>query len=349
MTAEFAGATLLVTGGTGFVGQTVVPDLIARFPGRIVSVHRGPRRAPGLPAPHVEHRCDLNDGASWHRLLGAADYVLWMAALRDHGATPAEAHRQNVAPLRAALPALLASRRLRRLVFVSSISAVDQPWHPHRPRPMADGAAAWPSTPYGHSKLAAERLLLGSGLPCTVLRLPFLYGPGFRPGSFLDFYRRAGAHPLLRALRYTANLSLLFTGDVAGLVLRVLAAADATAAGASPYLVCDGPAYEVDELVSAVALLHGRPRPRHRLPVGAGASALALAARRLQRPDPVRRGRALLLATYWSHAAFTRDYFVVDASRFHAAFPGCTFTPVTDGLARAYRVPARAATPGCRR
>ncbi len=340
MTVEFHDRTLLVTGGAGFLGRTVVHDLTQRFPGRVVSVHRTPR-PPGaapLPAPHTEFHCDLRDGDRWHDLLRTADYVLWMAALRDHGASTVEAERQNVAPLRAAVSVLRGSPRFRRFVYTSSISAVDQPWFPARPRPIHDDAVPCPSTPYGRSKLAAERVLTDSGLPCTILRLPFLYGPGFRERSFLDFYRNAATSPLLSAVRFTANLSLLYTGDVAGMVLDVLAERHAAAADASPYVVSDGRSYEVDEVISMVARLHGRRRPPLRVPAALGrtVSALALGSRAVLRPGPVRRGRLALLGSYWSHAAATRDYFAVDSSRFRSAFPCCTFTPLDVGLAHSF-------------
>jgi len=344
---EFGDSTLLVTGGAGFLGTVVVRELTARFPGRVVSLHRRPPRPgdPPMPHPHVEYRCDLRDGDRWHGLLREADYVLWMASLRDHGASTTEAYRQNVAPLRSAVEVLRDSRRLKRFVYTSSISAVDQPHGPRRPQPIADGAAECPSTPYGRSKLDAERVIAAGGLPHTTLRLPFLYGPGFRKGSFVDFYHRVATNPLLSAFRFTANLSLLYTGDLAGIVLEVLAARNAAAADAPPYLVSDGHSHEVDELVTAVARLHGLRRPARRVPAAASEaiSAAALRSRAWLRPGPVRRGRALLLASYWSHAAFTRDYFTVDSSRFRSAFPGCSFTDVDVGLAHSF---AGSATPG---
>ncbi|HEY0636811.1 MAG TPA: NAD(P)-dependent oxidoreductase [Pseudonocardiaceae bacterium] len=347
---EFAGRTLLITGGAGFLGTQVLRDLRTRFPGRIVCVQRRPGvpwpADPGGPAPEgpaghrpevTERLCDLRDAERWHDALRGADYVLWMAALRDHAAGVDEAHEHNVAPLRAALETLRGSGRLRRFVFTSSISAVDQPWHPARPRPIHDGAEPNPCTPYGASKLAAERALAASGLPHTTLRLPFLYGPGWRRSSFLDFYLRAARTRWLGALRYTATLSLLYTGDVARLVLAVLSDRNAAAADASPYVVSDGRVYEVDDLVSRVARLHDLRRPRP-LPAAVGrlASALALGSRAVLRRGPVRRGPAGLLGTYWSHAAFTRDFFTVDAARFHAAFPDCAFTPLDEALARSY-------------
>ena len=203
---------------------------------------------------------------------------------------------------------------------------------------MTDDSPAHPRTPYGYSKLMSERLMAASEVPHTVLRLPFLYGPGFRPGSFLEFYRDAVGSRVLSALPYTGNLSLLYTGDVAGLLLEILAEENSEAADASPYVLSDGHAYEVDELISLVALVHGRSRPTVRVPAVAGrfASTAASAACRIAGTRPVARSRAGLLATYWSHAAFTRDFFVADSRRFAAAFPRCTFTPVDTAMRRSY-------------
>lgn len=346
-TEDFRGSTLLLTGGGGFLGSAVTSDLLALYPGRIISVCRtaghgpaGPAgpAGPKLPPPHVEHHCDLLDGAGWHDRLAEADYVLWMAALRDHSAAPGDAVEQNVAPLRSAVSALRRSGRLRRIVYVSSISAVDQPPYPQSPQAITDNSDAHPSTPYGLSKLMAEQVLRESGLPHTILRLPFLYGPGFRRGSFLDFYRTVATNPVLGMVRYTGKLSLLYTGDVARLALEVLAPANAAQADTSPYVVSDGRTYAVDDLISMVCRLHGRRRPAWRTPawLGSAVAELALRSRALFRPGPVRRGRLGVLAAYWSHAAFSDCYFVVNPNRFMAAFPAVTFTPLDVALSRTF-------------
>ena len=345
VTRSLSDTTLVVTGGGGFLGHSVLKGLLATFPGRIISINRTPLAEQGLslPDPHVEVLADLRDHEKWTRYLRDADYVFWMAALRDHGVSASAAVSQNVEPIRAALAILRDQQQFRRFVFTSSISALDQPNRPHHPRPISDDSPACPRTPYGHSKLMTEQLLAESGVTHTVFRLPFLYGPGFRPGSFLDFYETVAKRRALSTMRFTANLSLLYTGDVAALLQEVLADDNRKAADASPYVLSDGAVYEVDDLITCVAKLHGLSRPRFRVPASLGhvLSEFSLAARHVGKPRPSPRGQTRLLFSYWSHAAFTHDYFVVDSSRFHAAFPGCTYTPLDAALANSF--PERAA------
>lgn len=337
--SEFAGSTLVVTGGSGFLGHTLLRRLTDVWPGRLINIGREPRSpiALRLEYPHRSVTANLHLEEDWLDLLAEADYVVWLAALRDHTASAPEVFQQNVAPLRAAVSVLQNSENLVRFVYASTISALDQPPYPARPQPITDDRAPHPRTPYGASKRAAELILATSRLPHTILRLPFLYGPGYRSNSFLDFYQRAARSRLLGAATYTANLSLLATQDFSGLLLAVLAHHHASAADQSPYVVSDGHVYEVDDLVSMVAELHGYRRPRVRIPARFGRGVAALAHQAARQPGAFGRkpGKATVLGTYWSHAAFTRNYFVVDSTRFLRAFPEVVFSPIRTGLKEA--------------
>ena len=89
------GATVLVTGGTGCIGSTLMTRLAARRPGRLVSVSRGnsngrPRLASAeyLPA-------DVRDRSAMDRLIGEIrpDLVFHVAAQRNPGLAEVEVHR----------------------------------------------------------------------------------------------------------------------------------------------------------------------------------------------------------------------------------------------------------------
>jgi nucleoside-diphosphate-sugar epimerase len=88
-------ATVMVTGGTGCIGSTLISQLLIRRPGRLVSVSRGisdhrPRHS------GVEYRCaDVRERATLDRLIGDVrpDLIFHVAAQRDPGLAEIEVHR----------------------------------------------------------------------------------------------------------------------------------------------------------------------------------------------------------------------------------------------------------------
>ena len=97
--AELAGrlrdSTVLVTGGTGCIGSTLMTQLAARGPGRLVSVSRGVTadwpRQPGAEYRHA----DVRDRAAIEALIREIqpDLVFHVAAQRDPGLAEIEVHR----------------------------------------------------------------------------------------------------------------------------------------------------------------------------------------------------------------------------------------------------------------
>ena len=88
-------ATILVTGGTGCIGSTLMAQLAARCSGRLVSVSRGVTNdRPRHPRAEYLH-ADVRDQAAIAELIGDVrpDLLFHVAAQRDPGLAEIEVHR----------------------------------------------------------------------------------------------------------------------------------------------------------------------------------------------------------------------------------------------------------------
>ncbi|CAL9676131.1 UDP-glucose 4-epimerase (plasmid) [Streptomyces sp. enrichment culture] len=124
------GASVLVTGGGGLIGSRIVARMRERGarPIALCTMDAYPpviyRELFGVDASQVVTG-DIRDAALVARLMREADFVVHAAALADVAACtrlPQDAIDHNVSGTQAVLYAAAASRRLRRLVFVSSAS-----------------------------------------------------------------------------------------------------------------------------------------------------------------------------------------------------------------------------------
>jgi nucleoside-diphosphate-sugar epimerase len=305
------------------LGRSSLRILIKILPAstQIISLSRDP--TPGMFGSRVQTvAADLRNFAAYKDLLSHSEYVIWMAANRSHQASFSELYQVNVEPLKSAVAVLRKSKRLRRFVYVSSVSAVDQATSQFIR--VNDDSPVSPQTAYGHSKLIAETAVLSSGIPVTVLRLAFLYGPGYSATSFLEWYRRVALHPVLRRIRFTADLSLLYTSDFGYIVAEVIRENNIDSAELSPYVVSDGMIYDVDELITKITEMFGHKRPQVRTPVAfANFANNALAYGKYR---------------YWRHAAFSKNFFTVDPARFQSHFPNIHYTTISEGLHNTYGI-----------
>lgn len=112
-----------------------------------------------------------------------------------------------------------------------------------------------PITPYGESKLEAERLCqsFSGDFPVVVIRPPAVYGP--REGDILDMFRwiKFGLVPVIGSRHKT--LSLVYAPELA----RAIGIATISErAGGETYFVADEECYDFSELVDIAAGLLGK-------------------------------------------------------------------------------------------
>ena len=119
---------------------------------------------------------DLTDAAFTASLAGPYAAVFHLAATVDYfGGAALYAH--NLAATRNLLEAC---RRwpAARLVYTSTMGAVDRSRWDRARQPLTEASPQYPTSHYGRAKADEEAQVRASGLPWTIVRLPWCYGPG---------------------------------------------------------------------------------------------------------------------------------------------------------------------------
>jgi dihydroflavonol-4-reductase len=264
-----------VTGGSGFIGSHLVRELRERG------------------AEVRDDFVELSDRPGLECAMAGCDVVFHVAALYSFDAPARELERVNVEGTRNVVEAC-AAKGVRRLVHTSS-SATCGPVR-GRPATEEDSPPQWElSVPYKSTKIAAERLVLASGLDAVVVNPTTPVGDGdFRPTPTGRMVRGVASG------RYRAFLDIgLNVVDVRDVARGHLLALEHGRRGER--YILGGANVTLEELFAAIARLAGRPRPRLRLPQTAVRAAALLGI--------VNRNEARLsrLPAYFSSAKAERE------------------------------------------
>jgi UDP-glucose 4-epimerase len=199
-------ATALVTGGAGFIGSNIVRLLLDRGHQVVVldDLSSGYRsNLDALPAARLVEG-DVRNAADVDSAIAGCEVVLHLAA--SVGNTRSIEHPLDDAGINVigTLTVLEAARRhgVRKLVFSSSAGIFGE----LKTVPIREDHPVEPDTPYGASKLAAEKLCLAYAklyeLECVCLRYFNVYGVNQRYdayGNVIPIF----AHRMLRDLPIT--------------------------------------------------------------------------------------------------------------------------------------------------
>lgn len=185
---QYAGRTVLVTGGTGFIGSALVGAL-SEVSCRVRLLLReervwGPK--PNTTAEVSAFYGDIRQRDTWSKALEGADYVFHFAGQTSGyqaNEQPMEDLEANVVPVLQMLEACRESGTKPAILFSGTVTQVGFPSR----LPVDESHRDLPVMVYDVHKLAAEKYLQyyanDFGMPTVTLRLSNVYGPGTNVGS----------------------------------------------------------------------------------------------------------------------------------------------------------------------
>ena len=215
---ELRGATVAVTGATGFLGRYLVDVLLARG-AHVVGVVRNPERVPELAVRGVTlRRADLAERERLAAGFAGADAVVSNAALFALTNRRWDDHQRANVEGTANVFDALADAGVRRVVHVSSVAV----YAVRRPRVAEDAPQLTAATrrtatnPYSISKALSEQLAWRKAaehdVALTTLRPCAIYG-AFDP-NFTRVFRRLAGFPIT-LMPVWLRIPFVYAGDVA--------------------------------------------------------------------------------------------------------------------------------------
>lgn len=244
-----------VTGATGFIGATLTSTL--RDSGRAV---RTLSRTPGA----ADVTGDLTDAAAVASLVRGAGTIFHLAALaHDRRSSVADAHDRVGREGTEALLKAADAAGVGTIVFVSSLAVYGASFGGR----LDESAPTEPDSPYGRSKLAAERLIHAWGsLPerrAIIVRPAMVYGAGAK-GNLPRMISAIGRGVCPPIPVTSARRSLI---HVQSLVELLLALEHHQASAGRVFNAADPDALSVGEMYEALMAGFGRTPPRLRVPL----------------------------------------------------------------------------------
>lgn len=249
---------ILVTGATGFIGQSLVPAL-ARQGHHVRAAARDPSRLAAGPNIEPVAMPDLSGPADWYAALEDVSYVVHLAGIAHAPGTLPDDIYTRINTDAVAELAEQAKGKIERFVLMSSVRAQAGL---SSPTVITEADEPSPTEIYGRTKLEAERRLAASGVDFTVLRPAVVYGPNVK-GNIASLATIAKTPMPLPFGGLDNRRSLLSIDNLVTAVSHVLQTDETRN---ETYLVADAEPITVAGMVAAMREGLGRPPQLVKMP-----------------------------------------------------------------------------------
>ncbi len=271
------GMKALVTGGAGFIGSNLVNALVERGDEvRVLDNFSTGYRAnlEGLDVEIVEG--ELRSYERVHAAVRGVEVVYHLGALGSVPRSLQDPLTSNAVNVEGTLNVLLAARDegVRRVIFSSSTSVYGS----SRELPTSESTTPDPISPYGVTKLAAERYCISFGrvyesFETVVLRYFNVFGPRQSPHS-----QYAAVVPLfIAAIDLGERITIYGDGEqsrdftyVGNVVDATIRAADTGGVSGRTFNVAAGSPASVNHVAETIGVILGKPVERQFEPPRAG-------------------------------------------------------------------------------
>jgi len=177
-----ARALCCLIGGAGLIGKRLAKKLL-ELDRSVIVLDRSP---PAAPVDGIEYVVgDYGDESTFSGVIGKCDEIIDLAYASQPKSSfedPLSDLNQNVAPAVTLFRRVIGSRRIRRIIFISSGGTV---YGSVPATPIREDAGTAPISPYGITKLTIEKYAFmfhrTHNLPVIVARPANAYGPGQQP------------------------------------------------------------------------------------------------------------------------------------------------------------------------
>jgi len=255
--------TTVITGATGFLGSSLVTELLKRQQAVRILTRDEKKARQQFGSAVTIIAGDITDAVQVQQAVDGATAIYHLAGRLYHPSTPTELYRQtHVEGTRILLKACQGQTQLRRIVHVSTTGVHGVTGE----TPATEDAPFAPTNPYEATKLEGELLALQTyqeqGLPVTVVRPGLVYGPGDL--HLLGFFAsiRKG---LFRVIDH--GKALLHPVYIDDLLAALLLCAERPQAVGRSYNIAGERPVTVRELATAIAHALGRELPPGSIPL----------------------------------------------------------------------------------